>query len=364
MGGGARDPASRTVLVRRLWTRVSRTLLPGTAAVAVGFLGACQADGGGDTVPGAVAEMNGADRLPGPVVGRIQLEESDTTLVVAPYLNVGDEGDLWIADALEQRVLRYAKDGHLIRAFGRKGSGPGEFVAPMRALPLSPDSVLVVDPGRGALILDSHGVQIGTLQVPLGTLTDAVRVGPAHLALSGRSAAAQATHRVALLEVASGRVVSLLVSPALSRELQLLEASFGFVKLAARGDTLAAIHSLIDSIWIRSPDGVVETVPLRHLEPRPALPTDYLTRSRREVVRELRRHHDLFLLTDGRFLVQSVTGGAGEETWELSLFESWGEEVRSWRAAPRMVGLWADTALFIDPASLTPNRWVAVWLGR
>lgn len=333
--------------------------------IVVGLLGACEGPRSDGIANRTTDEATDAAHLPGTqVVGRIRLQESDSTLVVAPYLTVGHERDLWIADALEQRILRYDRDGRLIRAFGRKGSGPGEFVAPMRVLPLGSDSVLVVDPGKGAVVLDHFGRQLGTFEVPLGTLTDAVLVGPTRVAIAGRSLTTQSGQRVALLSLASGTVEALLVSPGLPQELQLLEASFGFVKLAARGDTLAAIHSLLDSIWIRNPDGSVAVLPLRPREVRPALPTDYLRRSRREVVRELRRHHDLFWLPDGRFLIQSVTGGAGEEEWHLSLFEVTGDEIESWPTAPRMMGLRGDTAIFVDPTALAPNRWVEVVLGR
>lgn len=341
-----------------------RALRPAHAVILAAVLGACSGHPDGDGSSRTPHRATPSRTLPGTVARSIELQESDSALLVAPYLTLGQGRDVWVADALEQRISRFDGNGRLILAFGRKGQGPGEFVAPMRVLPLSPDSILVVDPGRGALLLDSSGLQLGSLEVPLGTLTDAVRVGPTLVAIAGRSLSPHSPHRVAILDPSSGETEAVLVAPSLPAALQLLESSFGFVKLAARGDTLAAIHSLVDSVWIRHPGGAVGVLPLRFRDARPPLPTDYLSRSRRDVVRELRRHHDLFWLPDGTFLVQTGTGGAGEETWDLFLFDASGNEVGAWRGVARMLALRADTAIFVDPGSLAPNRWVEVRVGR
>lgn len=45
-------------------------------------------------------------------------------------LSVGPDGNLWIADTHYHRVVVYSPDGALLRTFGSRGTGPGQFVYP------------------------------------------------------------------------------------------------------------------------------------------------------------------------------------------------------------------------------------------
>ena len=45
-------------------------------------------------------------------------------------LTVGPDGNLWVPDTHYHRVLVYAPDGKLLRQFGSRGTGPGQFIYP------------------------------------------------------------------------------------------------------------------------------------------------------------------------------------------------------------------------------------------
>jgi DNA-binding beta-propeller fold protein YncE len=45
-------------------------------------------------------------------------------------LTVGPDGNLWVPDTHYHRVLVYARDGTLVRQFGSRGTGPGQFIYP------------------------------------------------------------------------------------------------------------------------------------------------------------------------------------------------------------------------------------------
>jgi hypothetical protein len=59
----------------------------------------------------------------------IRLEEADTLYIGNPYTPVVDpyDGTIYVPDLFSQRVHRFARDGSLIRTYGRPGEGPGEF---------------------------------------------------------------------------------------------------------------------------------------------------------------------------------------------------------------------------------------------
>lgn len=75
------------------------------------------------------------------------------------------DGSFLIADAFGRRVLRYARNGRLIRTYGRAGSGPGEFTGITQVFPLG-DSVFAAFDHQRSLIHRYHldGRHLGTLE--------------------------------------------------------------------------------------------------------------------------------------------------------------------------------------------------------
>lgn len=65
----------------------------------------------------------------------VQLVESDTLYIGQPGgLVAPRSGDFYVGDRFASRVIRYAADGHPVSVLGRKGYGPGEFIAPQPLL--------------------------------------------------------------------------------------------------------------------------------------------------------------------------------------------------------------------------------------
>jgi len=62
-------------------------------------------------------------------------------------ITVGPDREIYVLDGVAKRVNVYGASGHLLRTIGREGSGPGEFLAPLRAGWLA-DMLWVVEPGR------------------------------------------------------------------------------------------------------------------------------------------------------------------------------------------------------------------------
>ena len=74
----------------------------------------------------------------------VQLEETDSTYIGrATGLAVDGTGEIFVADDFSARVLEFTPTGHFVRAYGRKGSGPGELQRPI-AIVLLGDSAFAV----------------------------------------------------------------------------------------------------------------------------------------------------------------------------------------------------------------------------
>jgi hypothetical protein len=61
-------------------------------------------------------------------------------------LDVDSRGNVYVGDIFQQRVTVLDPNGSVVRTFGRRGSGPGEFQAIRGVQVLAGDSVLVYDP--------------------------------------------------------------------------------------------------------------------------------------------------------------------------------------------------------------------------
>jgi len=126
------------------WRRIAR--LARLAPLACGLaIGACAPDG-------AVARRDGPAASALRLVGETVLQESESLYVGRPIgLTIGRDGSYYVSDLVLGRVVRFAADGRLVGAIGRKGRGPGELVAPSRSALLADTLLVVTDNGRGQL---------------------------------------------------------------------------------------------------------------------------------------------------------------------------------------------------------------------
>ena len=97
----------------------------GAAKVGAGLLlcAGCTADPGGRPT----TEASGPSVVP---VDSVVLEETGRFYIGNPFSLVPDttDGSFLISDFLENRILRFGRDGRLQQTYGRPGEGPGEFV--------------------------------------------------------------------------------------------------------------------------------------------------------------------------------------------------------------------------------------------
>ncbi len=144
----------------------------------------CRGDapGGGvviDTIGGVPSVMNPAAGIAGDTLG---WQLSQYILVAGDQLfdrrqalfaldvGIGPNGDVFVLDAGNQRVLRFDGGGVYLGSFGRAGTGPGEFRAPV-IMEVADSFVYVLDPGLNRVTaFDTSGIFIGRFEIDLGGL--------------------------------------------------------------------------------------------------------------------------------------------------------------------------------------------------
>jgi hypothetical protein len=89
----------------------------------------------------------------------------------------GPNGSVYVADAAQQRILAYDSTGRLLRALGRSGQGPGEFLLPW-SLVVVADTLFVYDSRQGRIsVLDTTGAFHRSFPPP-STFMRHIRAGP------------------------------------------------------------------------------------------------------------------------------------------------------------------------------------------
>ena len=91
---------------------------------------------------GGLAAQEGRDTL---VVASRWAASADAPLTRIAQLIPGDDGSVFLLDALAEGVLAFGPDGAFRGQIGRQGEGPGELLAPWRIGLLGPDTLWVVD---------------------------------------------------------------------------------------------------------------------------------------------------------------------------------------------------------------------------
>lgn len=120
-------------------------------AVSILLVGCGRGDGGA-----------GREAHPGPTpvaLDSVRLAEADSLYLGNPYALAVDpyDGSFYVSDFFADRVLRFARDGSLVRTYGRPGSGPGEFRTPTLVFVVDESTVAAADNEQALIHLFDRG---------------------------------------------------------------------------------------------------------------------------------------------------------------------------------------------------------------
>ncbi len=304
------------------------------------------------------------------ITGRIALEENRDVINVAPFVAPrGDADGFLIVDQREARTRLYAADGRLVRQFGRRGRGPGEFQRPIAGAQTPSGRLVVADMANGLLQFSAHDSLLSSARPQLTPMYGAVAVSDSIVLLAGRGTA-PAGQRAPLLHLWSlerGEVVrSFFPTPGDSIQ-RLAARNFGWVGTALRGDTIAAVFSLSDTLYLFNTQGQpLGTVPLAV---RGFTPVRELPEGRGDDPVELNRWmgqfrflNSVFPMPDGSYLVQYERPEAMESRWNLLRVDARGRVVWDLTDTPRLMAAQNGRLYFQDPQAEAPNRWIVAQL--
>ncbi len=306
-------------------------------------------------------------------LGNVQLEENDTVVNVLARVNLDRGGGYLVADEQENQIRVYGPTGQLRGHFGRKGSGPKEFVFLHGAMRLSTGEVLGVDyQGKGVLFDSTGATAVKTFAAPVAPVQFVRLVDDTLVLLGGKGIPGRgrpAGTRLHLWNLRRGEVTRSFFTPPIAGRAHTLAANVGgFVSADLHRDSVAAVFALSDTIYVFGQNGGTAEprklpIPFQHFRPlsesRP-IPGDAASVvEAHEWVGSYSMVSDVFWLRDGGFLVQYQDREGSTPHWRLLRMRADG--TRMWEEVGTPMLLAVDprdeTLIFMKPGSLTADAW-------
>jgi hypothetical protein len=299
----------------------------------------------------------------------IPLQETADVINVEPVVSVdGDQGFI-VGDLIESQIRIYSRSGRLRNHFGRRGSGPGEFDGISAALRLESGAIAAVDTDGKIGIFSEDGELQSTQQTPLVPVYSAVVLDAEHLALAGRLEGKSDTDLVHIWSIPERRIVeSFFPVPAHPEAFATAYSFSGFADVAARGDTIAAIFALTDSVFLFLRDGTrlgsihipaSDYRPLATPMPAPATPLE-----EQQWMESFSTFADVFWTREGELIAQYFDLEKFQPKWHVAGLNRDGRLAFEHKGAKLIAISPEDSLFFIHPLSDTPNKWAVALVSR
>lgn len=297
----------------------------------------------------------------------IDLEENEAVVNVSPLVSVDTRGGFLIADSREAQVRRYERSGELLWHVGSRGRGPGEFTQPRAAVRGRSGAVVVFDQSGRVTIFDSTGTHLlNTLATEFRFVEDVEVLDRDRFLVAALHREGIEGPRIHLWNLERDSVIASFFAPLPGARNRVAATIAGWTKLSLRGDTVAAIFALSDSIHLFTAAGAsLGTIPIPFAEFRRVgreVPEGGNDPQRRERwLSSFDYVGDVHWLRGGDLLVpyQSIVpGGAYTRDWHLARMTRAGDRVFELRNVPRLLTVDENDGLyFIAPGAEEPSRW-------
>ncbi|HEX8391923.1 MAG TPA: hypothetical protein VF665_06125 [Longimicrobium sp.] len=300
---------------------------------------------------------------------RFVLQENDEVITVSPSVQFDPRGGFLVADGPEGQVRRYGEGGELLWKAGARGGGPGEFSNVQNVLRLRSGEIFAADfQGRFTVFDSAAGQVVSTIQSPLSFVEDLQTLSDSTLLISGILDGDPAAPRLHVWNVRNNRITRSFFAPFPRSRNEVAATIAGWAKASVRGDTVAAIFALSDSVHLFTTAGKpVRSIPLPSTLFRrvgTTVPSDGADPRRRAAwLSSFDYVADVFWTREGDLLVpyQSIVpDGAYTREWHLLRLGRTGEGRLEMRSVPRLLAVnpRTDHLYFVAPGAEAENEWV------
>ena len=295
------------------------------------------------------------------VVDTLVLEQPENVARSFPLLYMDPQGGFLIADPPANQVRVYSRTGELEEVFGA-GSGKADSLrAPSSAARLENGDIIAANAMSGRLvpIPIRHEEDVLPLETSLGRLRLLQVLEERKILLTGRDAT-YARNLLHIWDLSRGEIVKSFFPPPQHLDSDVVGTIGRGVYAASRGDRLAAMHSLSDTLFFFDRAGTElfsAHIPVEpFLVPEGTLPNIGSMAGRQEWIDQFTFLIDVFWIADDELIVQWASGSGDHSVYGLVGMDTTGRQIWSKARTPQLRGVRDAGFFFQDPNSAVPNR--------
>lgn len=301
--------------------------------------------------------------------GNLELEERANVTTVAISVESISHRRFLIADQQEVQVRVYDLEGNLDAFFAPGGEDQGKLQTLSTAIEMPTGGYFVIASSSRAALHDETGRLKRTYTLPIVSVYSAAVIGLDSIVIGGRLASG-GDEILHIFELQTGKIVRSFLRPALKPLARRASTFAGFVDIAVRGDTIAALFAFTDSIYLFSKGGVFQTaIPIpargyRSLSQRPPRRMDRLAAM--EWATTFSIYSYLYWLENGHFLIQYQDRKELEPVWSTVLLDRWGTWLNESANTPMILTIRspeddhqdaAEDLYFVRPGAFDQHLW-------
>jgi hypothetical protein len=234
--------------------------------------------------------------------------------------------------------------------------------------------VAVLDRTARLVVFDSvGGAVLRTFRTPLRQVSDAAVLDDSSLLVAGIANDRWEGPRLHVLDPATGKIRTQFFTPYAKSPYQAAAIIAGWTKVAVRGDTIAAVFAVSDSVYLFTAGGhLLRSIPIPFTRFRPAsrrVPENGNSdlKARIRWLSSFDMVADVHWLGDGNLLVpyQNIDPEDGATRhWHLLTMTTDGRRLQELREVPRLLEVDGSSLIFVHPNAEAPNRWIEAHLPR
>lgn len=323
--------------------------------------------------PGCISERAAATTIPTgvdqaafsarfDVADSLVLEEPGSVVTINPFVFRDPRGGFIVVENGEEQVRVYSATGALEDVFG-EGTGRADSLrAPTGADRLPTGEVIATSllSRRLTVVAPDHNLPVQTLETTLRLLEGVVALGDGKVLLTGPDAP-YARSLLHIWDLDKGVGVRSFFPPPRQVDSNVVLV-MGRVHTAMRGDRIAVVHSLSDTLFLFDRSGVPEgTVPIPVAAfdvPKGGLPRINSLEKRRAWTDQWTVLSDVWWIADSVLVVQWSRGRKRHATYGLIQLDLTGKVLWFMDRTPRLMDVRQDRYIFQDPRADSPNIWI------
>ena len=294
------------------------------------------------------------------VVDRLVLEERDNVVTTTPNMFMDPHGGFLIADPRADQVRLYSRTGELEDVFGA-GTGRADSLRyPYCADRLANGDIIAAPTLVGGLAIIPTAQEESTQYIgtPILRLFGVRVLDERRILLIGRNGP-YPSNLLHIWDLPSNQIVKSFFSQPKHLDSTVVH-TLGFAQAWSRGDKIAAIHRLSDTLFVFDRSGTELTgVPIpvdTFMAPEGRLPNISSMAERQRWIDQFTFMDHLFWIDDDELIVQWVSGSGVHIVYGLVQMNLTGQLVWTLTGTPRLLGFRDAEYFFDDPNSDAPNQ--------